>query len=81
MSGKRVVISNMHVLPGMYQHLSLTVDEYDGKRYTIVRNTVDSMPLLLRNYTGNIEVAMERNKLIISDGRRRKTAAQREVQS
>ncbi len=69
---KPVVTSHTFMEPGMYQGITLNIEEIDGKRFTVIRHGPNSLPLLMRNRTGFISTRLDGNRLVIDDGYRRK---------
>ena len=66
-----VILSRLHMLENRFIGIDLHVTELQGRKYTILRYSSNA-PVVLRNRTGQIEVRMEGNRLVIDDGYKRK---------
>ncbi len=67
---KKVVLSSMYMSEGMHTGIDLSVQEVNGKRFTVIYQ--GGMPFMMRNFTGCINVSLVGNKLVIDDGRTRR---------
>ncbi len=63
---KKVVLTSMYMLENMHTTIDVYIREIDGKKFTAFYHA--NAPILIRNYTGRINVSVVGNKLVIDDG-------------